>query len=115
MNSFLFSRTVATDSEDRRVPTGNAQQKNPAHWWSKRSLQVLYEVLEPGLTVVKEDGYTFVTNKTGKMKVTVRKLHMAKFGTQAKNDTPLKIYGDRRPIPPAGRVTEDTRTAHASD
>ena len=67
----------------------------------------MYELLAPGITVVKADECKFVIKEPVKMRITVRKSDMAKFGPYLVKDTQLAPYAERRPKTPTFRVTED--------
>ena len=74
---------------------------------SKKSLDILYEVLAPGSSVIKTDAYTSLIKESGKREITIRNSDLAKFETKAERQTDLKIYANRRPKIPSGKITED--------
>ena len=63
---------------------------------SKKNLEGLYEVLAPGLHILKVSPTTSTFKAPGKPVVTVRNSKIAKFGTQLERQTPLKACTDRR-------------------
>ena len=63
---------------------------------SKKNLEGLYEVLAPGLHILKVSPTTCTIKEPEKPVVTVRNSGITKFGTHLERQTPLKAYADRR-------------------
>ena len=59
-------------------------------------LAAIYEVLLPGLNILKLSPFTSINKEPGKAVVTIRNSDIAKFGPLLERQTPLKLYADRR-------------------
>ena len=90
-------------------------KKRPRTKRSKKNLDVLYDVLAPGSSVVKTDKFTSVIKEPGKRDVTIRNSDLAKFGTKTEPQTELQLYANRRPKTPTGKITEDLISHHAKE
>ena len=90
-------------------------KKRPRIKRSKKSLDGLYDVLAPGLSVIKTNEHTSVIKEPGKREVTIRNSDLAKFGTKAERDTELQVYANRRPKLPTGKTTEELINHHAKE
>ena len=65
-------------------------------WRCKKILQGLYKVLASGSHFLEVGPTKLTFKEPGKPVVTVRNSDIAKFGTQLEQQTPLKVYADRR-------------------
>ena len=90
-------------------------KKRPRTKRSKKSLDGLYDVLAPGLSVIKTNENTSVIKEPGKREVTIRNSDLAKFGTKAERNIDLQIYANRRPKLPTGKTTEELIHQHARE
>ena len=81
----------------------------------KKNLEGLYEVLAPGLHILKVSPTTSRIKEPGKSVVTVRNCDVAKFGTQLERQTPLKAYADRRGPRSGEKLVEELIQNHIRD
>ena len=79
---------------------------------SKRDLQGLCETLAPDSTVLRTSPTTKIIKEPGFPEVKVRNSDIAKFGTEAKRNTELWQYAQRRPLP-YDKTTEKKTALHS--
>ena len=74
---------------------------------SKKKLEGLNEVLDPGSHILNVSPTTSTIKEPGKPIVTVRNSDIAKFGIQLERQTPLKAYADRRGPRSGEKIVEE--------
>ena len=81
---------------------------------SKKGLRGLWETLAPGSTDVRKSPTTTAIKESGVPEIKVRNSDIAKFRTQAKQNTELWQYAQIRSLP-YGKTTEEKIAQHSKE
>ena len=81
----------------------------------RKNLEGLYEVLAPGLRILKVSPTTSTIKEPGKPVVTIRNSDKAKLGRQLERQTPLKAYADRRGPRSGEKLVEEWIQSHVKE
>ena len=114
-SQFLRTKPIRPLPLKERAVELNLARKIHGKRRSKKNLEGLYEVLAPGLFILKVSPTTSTIKEPGKPVVTVRNSDIAKLGTQLERQTPLKAYADRRGPRSGEKIVEELIQSHVKE